>query len=307
MLLRIFTEPQQGASYDDVLAVAKVTEEEGFDAFFRSDHYQAFGDGPGLPGPTDAWITLAGLARETSRIRLGTLVSPVTFRHPGNLAISVAQVDAMSGGRVELGLGTGWFPEEHASYGLDFPPIPVRFELLTEQLEIIDGLWRATERFSYAGAHYQVTDSPALPKPVQRPRPPIILGGAGPKKTPALTARFADEFNVPFHRLEDTKAQFDRVRAACEAAGRDPASLVLSAALTVACGADEGEFTRRAEACGRTPENMRAYDAAGTPAEVVERLHAYGALGADRIYLQVLDLADLDHIRLLASAVAPHV
>ena len=309
MLLRIFTEPQQGATYDDLLAVAQVTEEAGFDAFFRSDHYQAFGGASGLPGPTDAWITLAGLARETSRIRLGTLVTPVTFRHPGNLAISVAQVDAMSGGRVELGLGTGWFPDEHASYGLAFPPIKQRFELLTEQLEIVDGLWRTPdgERFDYAGAHYQVTDSPALPKPVQRPRPPIIIGGAGPKKTPALTARFADEFNVPFHRLEDTVAQYDRVRAACEEVGRDPSSLVLSAALTVACGADEAEFTRRAEACGRTPENMRTYDAAGTPAEVVERLHAYRDAGASRIYLQVLDLADLDQIRLLAADVMPHV
>ncbi|GAC1354006.1 MAG: LLM class F420-dependent oxidoreductase [Acidimicrobiales bacterium] len=309
MLLRIFTEPQQGASYDDLLAVARVTEECGFDAFFRSDHYQAFGNVPGLPGPTDAWITLAGLARETSRIRLGTLVSPVTFRHPGNLAISVAQVDAMSGGRIELGLGTGWFPDEHASYGLAFPSIAERFELLTEQLEIIDGLWRTPTggTFSHTGTHYRVTDSPALPKPAQQPRPPIIIGGGGAKKTPALAARFADEFNLPFSPLDRTKTQFDRVRAACEAAGRDPASLVLSAALTVACGADDAEFVRRAEAIGRTPENMRAWDAGGTPAEVIERLHAYREIGASRIYLQVLDLADLDQVRLLAAEVMPHV
>ena len=167
MLLRIFTEPQQGASYDELLAVAQRTEECGFDAFFRSDHYLVMGDGDGLPGPTDAWITLAGLARETQRIKLGTLVSPVTFRNPGVLAITVAQVDQMSGGRAELGLGAGWFEAEHAAYGLDFPDTRGRFELLAEQLELITGLWETPvgERYDFAGKHYQLKDSPALPKP----------------------------------------------------------------------------------------------------------------------------------------------
>jgi len=309
VLLRVFTEPQQGATYDDLLAVARTTEECGFDAFFRSDHYLAFGGLPGLPGPTDAWITLAGLARETSRIRLGTLVSPVTFRPPGVLAISVAQVDAMSGGRIELGLGAGWNDEEHAAYGLAFPPLRERFELLEEQLEIVTGLWHTPEgeRFGFGGRHYRLDNSPGLPKPVQRPRPPIILGGAGGRKTPALAARFADEFNVPFHPLEQTHAQFDRVRAACEAIGRDPGSLVLSAALTVCCAADEGELGRRASAIGRTVENVRRWDAGGLPAEVVERLGAYRHAGASRVYLQLLDLRDLDHLRLLATEVLPHV
>src|SRR3954454_18127489 len=165
MDLRIFTEPQEGATYDDLLAVARRTEELGFDAFFRSDHYVAF-SGDGQPGPTDAWITLAGLARETERIRLGTLVTPVTFRRPGPLAISVAQVDQMSGGRVELGLGTGWFDGEHTMYGIPFPPMKARFERLEEQLQIVTGLWAADGAYSFDGGHYTLTDAPALPKPV---------------------------------------------------------------------------------------------------------------------------------------------
>jgi F420-dependent oxidoreductase-like protein len=304
MDLRIFTEPQQGATYDDILAAARVTEECGFDGFFRSDHYQAF-TGTGLPGPTDAWITLAGLARETRRVRLGTLVTPVTFRAPGPLAISVAQVDAMSGGRVELGLGTGWHDGEHASYGLPFPPLKERFELLEEQLEIVTGLWAATGPFTFSGAHYRVTDSPALPKPVQQPRPPIILGGAGAKRTPALAAKYADEFNVPFHPLADTMKQFKRVQEACEAAGRDPSTMVLSAAVTLCCGEDEPALARRAAAIGRTVEHVRKWDAGGLPDEVVKRLHEYREAGASRIYLQTLDLADLDQIRLVAERVMP--
>jgi F420-dependent oxidoreductase-like protein len=304
MQLRIFTEPQQGATYDDLRAVAQVTEECGFDAFFRSDHYQAFA-GDGLPGPTDAWITLAGLARETTRIRLGTLVTPVTFRAPGPLAISVAQVDAMSGGRIELGLGTGWHDGEHASYGLPFPPIKERFDLLEEQLAIITGLWEAEEKFSFAGTHYRLTDSPALPKPLQKPRPPIILGGAGAKRTPKLAAQYADEFNVPFHPVPDTAKQFKRVQEACEAAGRDPKTMVLSAALTVCCGEDEAALSRRAKAIGRSVEHVRQWDAGGLPDEVVARLHQYRDAGAQRIYLQTLDLGDLDHLRLIGESVLP--
>ena len=201
MKLRIFTEPQQGADYQTLRAVALATEELGFDAFFRSDHYLAMGGGSGLPGPTDSWATLAALAVETSRIRLGTLVSAATFRLPGPLAITVAQVDQMSGGRVEFGLGTGWFEAEHTAYGIPFPPLGERFGRLEEQLAIITGLWgtEVGETFSFEGTYYQLTDSPALPKPAQRPRPPVLLGGAGARRTPRLAARFADEFNVPFH------------------------------------------------------------------------------------------------------------
>ena len=193
MRLRIFTEPQQGATYDDLLAVARTAEELGFDAFFRSDHYLRMGDGDAGPGPTDAWVTLAGLARETSRVRLGTLVTAGTFRLPGPLAIAVAQVDAMSGGRVELGIGAGWFEDEHRAHGIPFPPTRERFDRLEEQLAIITGMWTTPvgERFSYHGRYYELTDSPALPKPVQRPHPPIIIGGYGTKRTPALAARYA--------------------------------------------------------------------------------------------------------------------
>lgn len=306
--LRIFTEPQQGASYDQVLAIARAAETHGFDAFFRSDHYQAF-SGDGLPGPSDAWITLAGLARDTTRIRLGTLVTPITFRHPGPLAISVANVDLMSGGRVELGIGAGWYDTEHLSYAIPFPPIGVRFDMLEEQLTIITGLWSTPEgeRFSFAGEHHAVADSPGLPKPAQRPHPPLVIGGGGPKRTPYLAARFADEFNLPFAPLDQFVSQRDRVRAACDAIERDPGTLTFSAALTVACGADEAEVERRAAAIGMPASMLRERQLAGTPPEVVDRIRAFADAGAARMYLQVLDLDDLDHLALLASEVMPHV
>jgi F420-dependent oxidoreductase-like protein len=306
--LRIFIEPQFGATYDDQLAVAREAEALGFDAFFRSDHYLTMGAGLGEPGPTDSWVTLGALARETERIRLGTMVTAATFRHPGPLAISVAQVDAMSGGRVELGLGSGWYEQEHAAYGIPFPSLGERFERLEEQLAIVTGLWEtpAGERFSYDGRHYQLGGSPALPKPVQTPRPPIIVGGWGKARTPRLAARYADEFNVPFApKPEVFTGQVEAVRAACEAVGRDPASLVWSAAITVVCGEDEAAYARRAAAIGRDPAELRAGVAAGTVAEVTDRLGGFVEAGAQRLYLQVLDVHDLDHLRLLAAEVAP--
>jgi len=308
MKVRIFVEPQQGATYEQLLAVARATESLGFDAFFRSDHYLSMG-GDGLPGPTDAWVTLAALARETSRIRLGTLVSSATFRWPGILAITVAQVDAMSGGRVELGLGTGWYDGEHTAYGIPFPALGERFERLEEQLAILTGLWATPvgEKFSYSGAHYTLADSPALPKPFQKPHPPLILGGAGAKRTPRLAATYADEFNVPFHGVADTQAQFVRVREACESRNRDPATLTLSAAQVVCCGTDEAEVAARARAIGREVDELRANGAAGTPDEVVARLRELGAAGAGTVYLQVLDLDDLDHLRLLSERVLPNL
>ncbi|WP_182874292.1 MULTISPECIES: LLM class F420-dependent oxidoreductase [unclassified Microbispora] len=305
MKLRIFTEPQQGATYDDLLRVAQTAERLGFDAFFRSDHYLRMGDGDPGPGPTDAWITLAGLARETSRIRLGTLVTAGTFRLPGPLAISVAQVDQMSGGRVELGLGTGWFEEEHTAYGIPFPPLGERFERFEEQLEIVTGLWAAAKPFSFDGAHYRLVDSPGLPKPAQRPRPPLIVGGGGAKRTPRLVARFADEYNVPFLLPEDTAAAFDRVRAACEAAGRE--TVLLSAAQIACVGRDEAEVARRAAAVGREVGELRVNGLAGTPQEVVDKIGRFAEMGAERLYLQILDLDDLEHLELIATEVLPHV
>jgi F420-dependent oxidoreductase-like protein len=308
MRLVIFTEPQEGASYDDLRRVAQLAEAARFDGFFRSDHFLAM-DTEGAPGPTDAWITLAGLALQTTRIRLGTMVTSATFRLPGPLAIAAAQVDAMSGGRIELGLGAGWFEREHLAYGIPFPPLGERFERLTEQLEIIDGLWTTPvgAKYSFAGRHYSLADSPALPKPVQSPRPPLIVGGKGPRRTPALAARFADEFNAPFGQVADAPARFDAVRQACAEIGRADVP-VFSAAVTLCCGRDDAEVRRRAEAIGQSVDSLRAAGAAvGTPDEIVELLGRYGAAGATRMFLQTLDLHDPEHIELVASAVAPQL
>jgi F420-dependent oxidoreductase-like protein len=305
MRLVIFTEPQQGATYEDQRRLAQAAEDFGFDGFFRSDHFLTMGT-PGLPGPTDAWITLAGLALQTSRVRLGTLVTSATFRLPGPLAIAVAEVDAMSGGRVELGLGSGWFEGEHTAYGIPFPPLGERFDRLTEQLEIIDGLWRTPvgDKYSFSGRHYTLADSPALPKPVQSPRPPIIVGGKGPKRTPALAAQFADEFNAPFARLSDVPGLYAAVRDACTAIDRSEPP-VFSAAVTLCCGRDDAEVRRRADAIGRDVESLRAGGGAvGTPDEVVDLLGRYREAGATRVFLQTMDLRDLDHIELVASTVA---
>lgn len=307
MELRIFTEPQQGASYDDIRRMACATEDLGFDAFFRSDHYLKMGDGDGLPGPTDAWLTLAALARETSRVRLGTLVSPVTFRLPGPLALMVAQVDVMSGGRIELGLGAGWFEAEHSAYGIEFPDTIERFDRFAEQLAIVTGMWStpAGETFSYAGEHYTLVDSPALPKPVQRPGPPIIIGGAGKRRTPELAVRYAAEFNTAFGSRGDMRPILDRVKSRCEAAGRT--DLVLSTGQPVFAGRTDAEVAERAAAAGRSVEQVPSSAFIGSPARIVDELGRYTELGISRAYLQVLDLADLDHLELLASEVLPQV
>ena len=308
MELRVFTEPQQGATYDDLLAVARTAEDLGYGAFFRSDHYLAMGT-DGLPGPTDAWVTLAGLARDTSTIRLGTLMTSATFRHPGPLAITVAQVDRMSGGRVELGIGAGWFEAEHTAYGIPFPGTRERFDRLEESLAVVTGLWTTPEgeRFDFAGTHYRLEDSPALPKPEQSPRPPVLVGGTGRRRTPALAARYADEFNVPFESVDETRVLFDRVREACETEGRDPSTMAWSNALVVCVGDEESQIARRAAAIGREVEELRENGLAGTPGEVVEKIGRYAEAGTERIYLQVLDLSDLDHLELVAEKVMPQL
>lgn len=305
MDFRVFCEPQQGASYAHQLAVAEAAESLGFSAFFRSDHYLAM-SGDGLPGPSDSWVTLAGIARETRTIRLGTLVTSATFRYPGPLAISVAEVDEMSGGRVEFGIGAGWFEAEHRAYAIPFPGLGERFDRLTEQLEIITGLWNTPvgRTFDYAGAHYSIADSPALPKPVQRPHPPILIGGGGAKRTPALAARFADEFNLAFPTLEFAGLQIGRVRRACEAAGRSPDDLVYSAAFVVYAGKDDADIARRATAIGRSVDELRSNSPlVGTPAEIIDRLGAFAEAGVQRVYLQLLDLCDLDHLEVFARSV----
>jgi len=299
----LFTEPQQGYDYETLLASAQAAERLGFDGWFRSDHFLRTGTFfDGLPGPTDAWTTLAALAREVPRIRLGTLVSSVTFRHPGLLAIQVAQVDRMSGGRVELGLGAGWYAEEHAAYGIPFPER--RFGLLEEQLEIVTGLWSTPvgERFSFSGRHYSLQDSPALPKPAQQ-RVPVIIGGSGPSRTPRAAARWATEYNVAFTRDQRVREAFERVRAAAEEIGRNPDDLKYSTAHTTVVGRTEAEFRRRAEAIGADPESLRTANLGGTVSEVVDRIGRLRDLGAERVYLQLIDLADEEHVELLASEV----
>src|SRR5271170_1727336 len=310
MDLRIFTEPQQGATYDELLGVARATEEAGLDAFFRSDHYLAMGSSPRAAiGPTDAWTTLAGLARDTERIRLGTLLTAGTFRLPGPLAITVAQIDQMSGGRVELGLGAGWYAAEHRAYGIPFPDLGERFARYEEQLEVITGLWDVPDggTFSFSGKYFTVVDSPALPKPVQRPRPPVIVGGTGAQRTPRLAARFADEYNVPFGSVDETAAAFGRVREACAAAGRHETSMIYSAAQTVACGRTQAELDRRAAAIGRKADELAESGIAGLPEQVARKIRKFAEIGAEHIYLQVLDLHDLDHLELIATEVLPQV
>jgi F420-dependent oxidoreductase-like protein len=302
MRLVVFIEPQLGASYQDQLRIAQHAETLGFDAFFRSDHFLTMA-GDGLPGPTDSWATLAALAVQTSTIRLGTLVTSATFRLPGPLAIAVAQVDQMSGGRVELGLGAGWYEAEHTAYGIPFPPVGERFDRLAEQLAIITGLWDTPpgDRFTFRGAYYDLSDSPALPKPVQPDGPPVIIGGHGPKRTPALAARFADEFNVPFASVDTTRRMYERVADACEQEQRDAsgrAPLVLSVAQTVAVGRTDAEARARADRIRTSPPLF------GTPDRVVDEIGRFAELGATRVFLQILDLSDLDHLDVIASDIA---
>ncbi|MDT0117211.1 LLM class F420-dependent oxidoreductase [Microbacterium sp. PRF11] len=301
----LFTEPQQGFTYDDQLAFARSAERHGLDGFFRSDHYLRMGEGDPLPGPTDAWTTLAGLARETSRIRLGTLVSSVTYRVPGILAIQVAQVDAMSGGRVELGLGTGWFQREHEAYGIPFPA--KRFDLLEEQLQVVTGLWSTpdAETFTFEGEHFRLDRAPALPKPVQSPVP-VIVGGGGPKRTPALAARYATEFNIGFVAEDVVAEKFAVVRAACGAIDRDPSTLKLSVALPTVVGSDDAEIERRLEAIGRTREEFDdGANIIGTPEQVAEKVERLRTLGAGRVYFQLMDLRDVDHADQIGAEVLP--
>jgi F420-dependent oxidoreductase-like protein len=312
--IRIFVEPQQGATYDEQLAIAKATESAGLDGFFRSDHYLPIGPmggssraAPGI-GPTDAWVTLAGLARETSRIRLGTLLTAGTFRHPGALAIEVAQVDAMSGGRVEFGLGAGWYEQEHLVYGIPFPPsVAERLARLAEQFEVITGMWTTPvgSSFSYSGVYYQLNEGPALPKPLQQPTPPLIVGGRGPKKTPALAARFAAEWNVAFQTVDAMREMVTAAEAACEAVGRDPATLRSSVALATVIGESAAEIERRVRATNQDPGRLKAAGLYGTPSDVASRLAEYAALGISRVYLQLLDITDLEQVELIGSELAP--
>ena len=308
MDFRIFIEPQQGTSYAAVCALAQATERLGFNGFFTSDHYLRMGDADGLPGPLDAWTTLAGLARDTDRVRLGTLVTPVTFRHPGSLAIQAAQVDHMSGGRIEIGIGAGWYEAEHQATGIPFPPLGERFSRLEEAADIITGMWDTPlgEHYSHRGGHYEVVDSPALPKPAQTPAPPFIIGGRGRVRTPRLVARLGAEFNVAFAPVDEWVGYVENVRAVCADHGRDPATVVYSGAQVVCVGGDDATFERRAAAIGREPAEIKQNGAAGRPDDVAARLEQLATAGCDRQYLQVLDNAHLDQLEELAAIVASY-
>jgi F420-dependent oxidoreductase-like protein len=327
MHLEVFTEPEQGSTYESLRAFARRAEDLGFDGFFCADHYGTSGR---LPGPVDAWTTLAGLACETTRVRLGTLVSPVTFRGPGPLAVAVAQIDSMSGGRVELGLGAGHMDGEHRAYGIPFPPLAERFDRLEEQLEAIVGLWTTPpgDRYSFHGRHYTFVDSPALPKPHQIPHPPIIIGGRGLRRTPRLAAAFASELNVSYVPPTAAAERFERARDACERLGRDPATLRCSTTMLLCCGERPYDVRRRAAVLGdrlqdhasdraskdvgywgRYPalEAVAPIAAFGTPQEIIDRLEAFRAVGTERVYLHCLDLEDHEQLDLVAREILPFV
>jgi F420-dependent oxidoreductase-like protein len=307
-VFRVFTEPQQGASYEQLLAVARTSEASGYGAFFRSDHILKMGSVSGLPGVTDAWTTLAGLARDTSTIRLGTLVTPVTFRHVGNFAVIAAQVDQMSNGRVDIGLGAGWYGAEHEGFGIPFPDVPMRYDMLEDQLAILAGVWSTPSgaTFDYEGKTTSVHIAVDTVRPAQSPRPPIVLGGQGGPKSARLAATYAAEYNTPFVPVDRMKATHDKIRAACETAGRDPGSMVYSAALVVCCGETEADVERRAAAIGREVAELRENGLAGSPQELIDKIATYAEAGAERFYLQVLDISDLDHLRLIAEQVMPY-
>jgi F420-dependent oxidoreductase-like protein len=313
MRYALMTEPQQGLSYDEILAMTRTAEAAGLEAFFRSDHYASFPGGGGKP-TTDAWTTLAGLARETSTIRLGVLVSPVTFRLPGNLAKVIQTVDEMSDGRVEAGFGAGWNDDEHAQLGLPFPKLGERFDMLEEQMAIIHGLWTEPDGWSFDGEHWQVRGSKRHGEigRAGRRHPHIIFGGKGGARLAGMIARFGDEFNLNSASPSDAPAAYARVRAACTEIGRDPDEVVLSAMTGVLVAETEADLQARVAdllaALGETADGAEAWLAErrgrwimGTPEQALERVRALEANGTQRIMLQDFVPRDLDHVRLMGK------
>ncbi len=315
MRYALMIEPQQGCSYADQLAIARHAESAGFEALFRSDHYDSFPGEDGRP-TTDAWTVLAGLARETARIRLGVLVSPVTFRHPGTLAKIIATVDEMSGGRVVVGLGAGWNEAEHDHLGLPFPPIEVRAEMLEEQLAILRGLWQEPDGWSFAGRHYTLPGSLFRPRPVQQPAPHVIVGGEGSPRSMRIAVRYADEYNVTSSSPERVADRFARLDATARAAGRDPSTLVHSAMVGVLVGRDEADVERRIRALldllGMADEESGWFAArrqrwvTGTPDGARAAVSRFADAGVERLILQDFLPWDLEMIDLLGEALVRH-
>jgi F420-dependent oxidoreductase-like protein len=307
MKVRVLMEPRHGATYDRIVAMAKATEEAGFDAFFRSDHYLGIDATDPDYLPTDSWTTLGGLARETSTVKLGTLMTAGTYRNPANLAIAVASVDQMSNGRIILGIGTGWYEREHHAFGIPFPPIGERFDRLNEAMQIIHGLWETPpgQTFSFEGRFWQLEDCANFPALVQKPRPEIVIGGTGPRRTPLMAARHADEFNSGGGK--GSRERFENVRRICEEIGRDPATLRMSATYQVICGTTREEAQQRLARLGPPGERMLANGVVGTPSEVTAALQDLADQGCEIVYLHIFDIDDLDHLRLIGAEVVPQV
>jgi F420-dependent oxidoreductase-like protein len=315
MRLCLMIEGQEDVTWDNWCALARACEDSGLEGMFRSDHYLSVQGHRGR-GSLDAWTTLAGLAARTERIRLGTLVSPATFRHPSVIAKSVVTADHISAGRVELGLGAGWHETEHRSYGFDFPPTPVRIELLAEQLEIVHGSW-TRENFNFAGRHYEVQDLNALPKPVQTPHPNLIVGGSAGPRTASLAAKWADEYNTVFADTAECSRRREIVSEAWRDAGRDADDLVFSLMTGCIVGTDDEDVRRRAEdimaRSGRSGDpadwlrRLSDESVVGTVAQVVDRLGRLSEAGVDRVMLQHQSHDDVDMVHVIGNAVAPQV
>jgi F420-dependent oxidoreductase-like protein len=316
----LMTEPQQGLSYDEQLAITRTAEAAGFEFFFRSDHYQSF-PGPAGNPTTDAWAVVAGLARDTDRIGLGVLVSPVTFRQTGNLAKVITTVDEMSGGRIEFGLGAGWHDVEHAQLGLPFPEISERGDLLEENLQVLLGLWGEPDGWSFEGTHVQIRDAQFYPKPVAtagRPRlpngasrPRILVGGVGTPRSMRIAARYADEFNLSSSSPAVAARKYAELSAACEAAGRDPRSVTRSTMSGVLIGRDRDELRRRQRDLLRDFGNDDAGEEwfqeradrwiFGTPDEARAQVERFAEAGTERIMLQDFVPRDLEMVELMAE------
>lgn len=316
MRLTIVIEGQEGVTWEEWVAVAEACEEAGLDGLFVADHYLSTVS-TSERGTLDAWATIAALAARTSRIRLGSLVSPATFRHPANLARVVTTADHVSGGRVELGLGSGWYEPEHSAFGFALPPLGGRMALLDEQLAVIEGLWRG-EPFRHDGPAYRLDTPEVLPVPLQRPRPTVIVGGTGKPRTIDIAVRRADEYNTPYATPADCRERAASLREACEAAGRDPSSLVFSAMPTCIVGSDRADYDRRARALsrglgnpGEDPVTELAHRAVGgifgIVDEMIEAVRAFADAGVERLHLQHLAPSDTEMIRLIGAEVAPAV
>jgi F420-dependent oxidoreductase-like protein len=315
MRLCLMIEGQEDVTWEQWLALAEACESHRIEALFRSDHYLSV-LGRRDRGSLDAWATLAGLAARTTTLRLGTLVSPATFRHPSVLAKMVATVDHISGGRVELGLGAGWHEQEHTAYGFEMPPMKERMARLAEQLEIVNREW-AEGSFDFHGSYYRIEDLDALPKPVQRPRPNLIIGGGAGPRSAALAARWADEYNSTMATLEQVRQRRQRVASAWDAAGRDPDTLRFSLMATCVVGRDREELRERLgrllDRTGRggTPEALLESAPEqwilGTVEQAAERLRGYEAAGVQRVMLQHLVHDDLDMVALIGDALVPAV